>query len=218
MLSAAVFVPWGKPDRIPRNTFSTDLNVITKYLGEAINAQLLPGLPCLWDKHCYYKHSVLRTVKCEHVTDFIPRYPNQEPQALPACTNQAWGSRWYPAPWAVLGAKQEGPHVKNTVPLPTNAKSFVCLVFNDSKPSLWWFVAGCALCHCVQEITELGLTRIPHTQLGLSWDVPSLTSFLASLLMWILVFCTGLFQTQLPNSLTRQIRLKINHCQRDSVA
>lgn len=35
-LSAAVFVPWGKTDGIPRNTFTTDMNVITKYLGEAM--------------------------------------------------------------------------------------------------------------------------------------------------------------------------------------
>lgn len=87
----------------------------------------------------------------------------------------------------------------------------ICLLgfFNDSKSSLWCFVAGCTLYHPVQEITELGLTCIPHTQLGLNWDVPSLTSFLAvSLLMWILIICTGLNQAQLPNSLTRQIRKK----------
>lgn len=59
-LSAAVFVPWGKTDRIPSNAFSTDLNVITDYLGRAVNAWLFPGLPCLQDKH-YHKNSVLCT-------------------------------------------------------------------------------------------------------------------------------------------------------------
>lgn len=111
-LSAAVFVPWGKPDRIPRNTFSTDLNVINYYLGEAINAQLFPGLPLSLRQALPQALSPVRSVKCEHVTNFIPRHPNQESQAFQSCTKQARGSRWDPAPRAVLGAKQEGPHVK----------------------------------------------------------------------------------------------------------
>lgn len=62
------------------------------------------------------------------------------------------------------GSKARGTPCENTVPFPT--KSFVCLVFNDSKPSLWWFVEGCALCHPAQELIELGLTRIPPHPTG----------------------------------------------------
>lgn len=140
-----------------------------------------------------------------------PTIPKPGITGFPVLHHTSLGKQVVSGTSGCTGSKATGTPCENTVPFPTSTNSFVCLVFNDSKPGLWWFVVGFALCHPVQEIMELGLTRIPHTQLGLSWDVPSLTSFLASLLMWILVLCTGLLQTQLPNSLTRQIRLK-NHC------
>ena len=127
--------------------------------------------------------------------------------AFPVPHHASLGKEVLPGTLDCTQSKATGTPCEKTLPFPTKEKSFVCLLFNDSKSSPWCFVAGCTLYHPVQEIMELGLTCIPHTQLGLNWDVPSLTSFLAaSLLMGILVLCTGLIQTQLPNSLTRQIR------------
>lgn len=134
--------------------------------------------------------------------------PKPGVRAFPALHRASWGRQVFPGTSGCTRRKARGTPCENTLQFPTKEELLVCLVLNDSKSSLWCFVAGCTLYHPVQEIMELGLTCIPHTQLGLNWDVPSLTSFLAaSLLMWILVLCTELLQARLPNSLTRQIRL-----------
>lgn len=151
--------------------------------------------------------SSAHSAECEYVTNTQTRSHSLSSPA--PCKSGETGVTWHLKLYSEQ-SKRDPPCEKNHFYfLPMRSYLFAWF-FNDSKSSLWRFVAGCTLYHPVQEITELGLTCIPHTQLGLNWDVPSLTSFLAvSLLMWILIICTRLTQAQLPNSLTRQIRKKI---------
>lgn len=53
-----------------RNSYRIEINVITKYLGEA-KLGWFTGVPFLQDKQ-YHKISVLSTLECEHITDSIP--------------------------------------------------------------------------------------------------------------------------------------------------
>lgn len=53
-----------------RNTYTTDINVITKYSGEA-KLGWFTGVPFLQDKQ-YHKISVLHSLECEPINDSIP--------------------------------------------------------------------------------------------------------------------------------------------------
>lgn len=103
-----------------RNTYRADINVITKYLGET-KLGWFTGVPFLQGKQ-YHKTSVLPTLECEHITDSIPQFPNQEFQSFQPCTIPVRGNRWQPG---LHLEKQGTPHEKRLL-FPHKKRSFVC--------------------------------------------------------------------------------------------
>lgn len=92
-----------------RNTSTTDINVITKYLGEA-KLGWFRGVPFLQGKH--YKSSVLFPLECEHKTDSIPSFPNQESQSFLVLHHSSQGKQVAPGTLHCTWNNRE-PHMKN---------------------------------------------------------------------------------------------------------
>lgn len=173
------------------------------------NAKLFLGLPFLWDKR-YHKNSVLPNLWCMsvQVTSSQDTRIRSHSPSNPAPHRS--GERGVTTTSDCTRSKARGTPCENTLPFPTNNKSFVCFLMTQSLVSgvLLWAIPFIILS---KKSWSWGLLVSPTP----NWDVPNLTSFLApSSLMWILVLCTGLIQAQLLNSLTRQIKKSLP----DSVA
>lgn len=122
-LSAAVFISWGKTERIPRNTFTTDMNVITK-LGEAMLGYS-QGFP-------FSRTSATTRIQfCPLCRMYVTNNTQTRSHSLssPApCKSGETGVTWHLKLYSEQ-SKRDPPCEKKPLLFPTNEKPFVCLVF-----------------------------------------------------------------------------------------
>lgn len=125
-LSAALFIPWGKTDWNPRNPFTADRHVITKYLGEALLA-CSQGFP-------FSRTSSTTTIQlcilCRcWAHNFFPDTQNTSQSCSSPVPCKERESRDLLALQIVLTAKHRGPCMKNTHFL--QSVFVFCCVLND---------------------------------------------------------------------------------------